>query len=369
MNFVKRTICTMLIVLLAFSSIQVYANNANESPLAAPNVDSFYHTVLESKGFNGTYQTLDLYNENEVIQWRMYFDSSSYLILDISNGEVMEYGFDCIVPFSNFKDEKPYYGGPLCYYIKTEDKYFSINEDKYYTTSPKIKGVILTETSGESVLQNNLNYQTDQVYASAASLIRTVSVSSPLSIQRQAFGNNVNGTCSAVATSIVLTYLNRTRSAWYVPDSTYMSENLIGTTYSSTSYAKAQKLHLLLISCGMGTMSYADGIRNPVNTYKSQHLPNTTVSVDWRLFRSNPTYITNQIDNNIPGMITTTLFTGGYDWHTMAVYGYKYFSDGSYDFLIHTGWYSSVVNSTSGYIMPKIYVPSNYETYMYKFNI
>lgn len=96
---------------------------------------------------------------------------------------------------------------------------------------------------------------------------------------------------------------------------------------------------------------------------------NTILSVEWRLFRNDPTYITNQIDKSIPVMITTTLFTSGYDWHTMVVYGYKKYSDGNYNFLIHTGWYNSLTSSSSEYIMPKIYIPSNYETYMYRFNI
>lgn len=70
-------------------------------------------------------------------------------------------------------------------------------------------------------------------------------------------------------------------------------------------------------------------------------------------------------------MITTTLFTGEYDFHTMAVYGYKKFSDGTYDFLVHTGWYSDVnrPSENSSYRMDSIYIPSRYETYMYKFNI
>lgn len=40
----------------------------------------------------------------------------------------MEYGFDCQQPFSNYKNYKPYYGGPLCYYIKLDKKYFGIIE-------------------------------------------------------------------------------------------------------------------------------------------------------------------------------------------------------------------------------------------------
>lgn len=356
MIFFKRIVCSLMLVLFMLSSTKVvYANNVSKEYVGLLDVESFYQTVLKSKGFSGTYQTLNLYNENDLIQWCMYFDDTTYLILDKGTGEVMEYGFDCQQPFSNYKNYKPYYGGPLCYYIKLDEKYFGIIEKKYYSKSPKVSGVVISEKEVESVLRNKLSARAEQPIEVAASLVKSVSVLSPLSIQRQAFGNNVNGTCSAVATGIVLTYLNRNKTAWYVPDSTYMSENLIGKTYLSTSYAKAEKLHQLLITSGMGTASYADRIKLPVSSYKSQYLPNTVISVDWRMIRSNPTYITDQIDKNIPGMITTTLFTGGFDWHTMAVYGYNYYSDNTYDFLVHTGWYSSVVfDEKLGYIMPKI---------------
>jgi len=321
-----------------------------------------YKEILESRGFTSKYETLDLYN---VKQWRLYYDETSYLILDQFSGEVMEYGIDCEQPYAANAKRKLYYGGPLCYYIELEGKYYGIKDEKSHVSPPLVKGVKLISSSDESSIHDENNIINN--YA-VSSLLKTKDVSTPLNIQRQAFGKNIDGTCSAVATCVILTYLNRTRSSWYVPNSDYSSENLVAVS-SDTLYPKAEKLHQLLITSGMGTASYAERIAMSVLNYKQRYLLNTTVSVEWRLFRNDPTYITNQIDLNIPGMITTTLLTDGYDLHTMAVYGYKKYSDGTYDFLVHTGWYKSITSSTSGFIMPKIYIPSSYETYLYKFNI
>lgn len=70
----KRIFCSLMLVLFVLSSNKVvYANNASKEYVGLLEVESFYQTVLKSKGFSGTYQTLNLYNENDLIQWCIVF--------------------------------------------------------------------------------------------------------------------------------------------------------------------------------------------------------------------------------------------------------------------------------------------------------
>jgi len=326
-----------------------------------------YKEILESVGLTGEYNRIELYNMNSISQWYMYYNDSSYLILDINSGKIMEYGYETRQPYDGYLGSKLYYGGPLCYSVEKNGQYLEIRENKTYSTIPTIKGVRFLNNEDKISLSNENNQLLNYT---PSGIVGQKNVASYYSyIQRPAFGNNTNGTCSAVATAVVLTYLDRYRAAAYVPSSNYRSPDLEGEKYNADKYANAERLHQLLVSSGMGTMSYADRIRSSVANYKNKYLSNTTLSVDWQLFKSNPTYITNQIDKNIPGMITTTVFTSGYNFHTMAVYGYQKLSDGTYHYLVHTGWYSDVSNSTVGYRMGFVYIPSHYETYMYKFNV
>jgi len=360
----------LLLVSTTLSSVNIaYAKDIHDNSIVTETQQILvkYKEILESVGLIGDYNRIELYNVHSVSQWYMYYDHSSYLILDINTGKILEYGYDTRQPYDGYLSSKLYYGGPLCYSVEKNGQYLEIREKKIYSTIPTIKGVQFLNNDDKISLSNESNQILNYT---PSGIVGQKNVASYYSyIQRPSFGNNTKGTCSAVATAVVLTYLDRYRSAAYVPNSNYRSPDLIGSTFNAVAYKKAEDLHKLLVSSGMGTMSYANIIKLSVAKYKNNYLPNTTLSIDWQLFRSNPTYITNQIDKNIPGMITTTVLTFGYDLHTMAVYGYQKLSDGSYHYLVHTGWYSDVSNSTVGHRMGFIYVPSHYETYMYKFNI
>lgn len=301
----------------------------------------------------------------------MYYDDTSYLILDLGSGKVMEYGYDGAQAYSRAKEEKLYYAGPLNHFLKSGDSYYKLGEEKIYETLPTIDGVELTKTAEEVMKQTNLN--TLELESVARTLVTEQYVDDRYWIQDLAFGNNASGTpesgtCTAVATEVVLNYLNKTRTPWYVPNSNYSAEFLITSYFNPTLYPNAKRLHQELISCGMGWASYGLRVSNAILEYRRRHL-STYLVVDYTSLNNDPRYITDQIDVNIPGMITTTFSTEGYDTHTMAVYGYKKYSDNSYDFCVHTGWYDSIVVVGTDYYMPRIFVPSNYETWMYKFFI
>lgn len=119
--------------------------------------------------------------------------------------------------------------------------------------------------------------------------------------------------------------------------------------------------------------TYGGNVSLAIGVYKLNYL-NTPLSVDANGFFNDPTYLTNQIDKDIPGMITTFLdyYDMGYSFHTMAVYGYrKYSTYNDYYLCVHPGWYGSpnIVNEGSDYYVRRVFVPWDIEAWMYKFNL
>jgi hypothetical protein len=71
---------------------------------------------------------------------------------------------------------------------------------------------------------------------------------------------------------------------------------------------------------------------------------------------------------NRPAMLSSTLAGGNYSWHTMVIYGYRLLSNGEVEYLVHTGWYTSLQADLNGIrYMPEIWVSSSIATYLYKF--
>lgn len=339
MKKICNMICSlMLIIILGFSSQSTFALNTNPKDLDS---NAVYQKALNSKGFYGTYKTEDLYNQNDVKQWRMFYDDNSYLILDRGTGEVIEFGYDGKNPYYENKEAKLYYCGPLAYFVESLDKsnkkFYRIGENKYYDTLPKeMKGIKSYDTEKEITTANiNIGETHDismsiEPLAGEGTLISEVYLDSRTIVQDYAFRYNLNGTCTAVATGIVLTYLNKTRSPWYVPSpyvypQDYRAEMIeYNYDFNSTSYQNAERLHQLLVSSGMPTATYGQSVSNAIYAYRSNYL-STALSVEANSWNNDPTYITNQIDIDIPGMITTFLdyYEMGYSFHTMAVYGYR----------------------------------------------
>ena len=92
------------------------------------------------------------------------------------------------------------------------------------------------------------------------------------------------------------------------------------------------------------------------------------VKVDWNLTELPNNYVITSIDNDMPSMVTYTIF-GDYSMHTMPAYGYRLLSDGSYEYLVHTGWYSTIRNNSNKQKMPMVWAPEEALTYLYKFTI
>jgi hypothetical protein len=147
--------------------------------------------------------------------------------------------------------------------------------------------------------------------------------------------------------------------------------------WDSAAYPKTAALHNYLVDdCGMGPMTYADGVPNGLYLYRAGDSlrGQTGIDADWifTLPFVGWNLVVDEIDRNKPAMVTTTIqstLSPEYYFHTMAVDGYKALSDGGQEILVHPGWYSSVSTSNNGIVteVTEVWVPVGISTYSYKF--
>ena len=149
----------------------------------------------------------------------------------------------------------------------------------------------------------------------------------------------------------------------------YLTEQATASNIG-TLYPKANYFHYYLrVYCGMGTASIGPGIYTPFNTYVANQVPSSYgFSMNYTISPSYNT-IKNNINSNKPVLITTTLFAGDYNWHTMVAYGYQTV-DGVNMLAVHTGCYSGdYVNNSSGqWAHKQICINKSYATYGYYFS-
>lgn len=213
-----------------------------------------------------------------------------------------------------------------------------------------------------------LNSETTANVTASATITSVKKVPVVDRIQRMAFGNNNDNTCSAVACTLVLNYLDYSNGN--IVPSSYHLEALTAQdpSHVATLYPKANAFHRFLTNdCNMGAASYADGIKNGIDNYRqsSATIAQTGIRCEWTL-----NILTNfgidELNANRPAMLTSTI-AGAYSWHTMPIYGYRRYSDGGLEWLVHTGWYTTLVNTNGVWRMPEVWVPASTATYLYRF--
>lgn len=113
----------------SFCSISSYVANYS---LANVNINiGKYSELLGKRGLSGKFKIKDLYNSNDIKQWKLFYSDNSYLILNPESNEVLEYGTDSGNPYFEYSDSKYYYGGPLQYYVKNKkNKFYNITRAK-----------------------------------------------------------------------------------------------------------------------------------------------------------------------------------------------------------------------------------------------
>jgi len=315
---------------------------------------------MEEREVGGEIAAEILYNHEQQPLFIIGVTNKGYLIMDRKSFICWEWGKGGN-PFGEMSNVKKYYGGILCYSVERENGYENIVTKK---SSNKVSYLPRLE----ELLKNEPSVCAEQIiarYSLISEPTRTTSTKIENSfsyIQRLAFGKNVIGTCAAVASGIVLTYLDNQVSTVFVPFNMH-AEQLAGTEVGN-NYSKAEALHQHLIDGGMSAGSNTTQIINIINNVYAKsddYIMNMELSATsitpWLTLDSK---IIEQIDSNKPVLILTQNHWV-YGNHAMVVYGYSVSSTGHYEYLVHTGWdgpdyISHVIN---GYASNEVWVNIN----------
>ncbi|MDR1541104.1 MAG: hypothetical protein LBU32_24530, partial [Clostridiales bacterium] len=308
-----------------------------------------------------------------------------YLIWDAHSLKCTEWGTGSN-PYSDNSDAKKYYGGIMSYSIDTDDGYYNLVTDESIDSIPYISAIDELEPA---ISDRPPGSGPAQVQSSSATSSTPTYVPNHYEyIQRKAFGLNLAGTCTAVAIGQALNYFDLR-----YPQLNLVSANMKSETFNRTSsqngpasltplvtvngidfrdtdssgniiyfYPQAEAMHqFLTIECGVGLQWHqkmagtagTSNYRNSSNTLKNTEIYATPYeyndSVENLLkFGYKMERIKAEIDNGKPVVVIVLVDAGSIinlnnddlnvDWHTMILYGYRTYSDGSVEYLLHTGW-------------------------------
>lgn len=181
-------------------------------------------------------------------------------------------------------------------------------------------------------------------------------------IERARFGFNggeLDCTCSAVALSLGLWYLDQTSCPGLVPAEFALSSKQGADAFHRflVEMCRMHPRRLFGKPIGVWAWMVTQGYRRYVKYLKSKS-DLVPPRLTWRL-RADKS-ICKCIDSELPALITTTLSNfehGRFNGHTMLVYGYRRESD-TLEFLVHPGWHGN----------PRgVWVPARIATLMYLF--
>ncbi len=346
----------ILVFCIIFGSINVqtaYAMN-NEQIKIEETTNLAYS--MEVRALYGTVDSELLYDYNGDASYLLGVTESGYAIIDRNTNNVLEYGE--INPYKDFDNYKKYYGGSIFYYIETNSGYYDILRDEEVELISYF----------EYLDHNQVDIQQSNALPTRASVnFTSIIPNSYESIQRVAHGYNDNNTCSAIATTIALNYLDIEYNDDIVPDEYELEKLTVSERVSQ--YPNADAFHSFISEdCGMGAISYAQGISVPVDNYRESDeiIESTEIDVTWKLNISTDFGI-DEILADKPILITSTIL-GDYSFHTMVAYGYRRYSDGTLEWLVHDGWHNSgqVVEDGERYKTEK-WVSASTATYLYAF--
>ncbi len=259
-----------------------------------------------------------------------------YAIYDASSNMVEEVSL-CTndLPYNVELDLDYYYGGPMNYYVKDNNKFINLLDDstldneQLYKIQDRYDAIISSRKSrnlntynvaraglnGTEYAINHANYFT--------------------SLLGNNFGNNVNGTCTHIASTILLRYYDY-----------YINNNFVATMYESgvgTNEAFHQFLqnnYFGITPVGLATAS------EKLNIYFSDRNVNATASAITGSHTSVYSRVRTQISNNRP--LIAAMFASYNNActmdHTVVVYSYTVVKLGSVVdsiyYTVHNGWYS-----------------------------
>ena len=370
-NYIKCLSLVLIFALLLTAFAPVYAIDASGvsegvSLVISQEENMNLQIANTSRGFESNTITEFLYDSYDNPAYILSYSDDGYLIYDRNSGTCLESGE--LNPYRDYLEYKKYYGGILEYYVKesaTATTYYSIHREANVSEIPQltVDPNVADRTIVPKDTASTFSATDYEVYCNASDYF----------LRRRAFGYNDDNTCTAVATSLLLNYIGSEIDSTIVPPAAQFELLTAAATKSSDVkklYPNAYALHRKLVNdCHLGAATFAGDVISGV-WYYCQTLPEeTTLSIEY--LSVTQATIRSELDAGRPCMVTTTAFAGSYSWHTMVVYGYRLTSDGTYEYLVHTGWYSNVKKESDGYYrISKTWIPFTTGTNMlYRFTI
>lgn len=356
---IKRRVASTAAVFVLFAAcflagIACSPGSASASEAVTPGEQAMVSAMMEARGMGAMVGCEALRDRSGEPSFLMGVSEDGYLIAERTTGLFMEQG-DGPAPYSEGAAAK-YYGGVLCYAEDVE------GELTNSLTRDALDAVPYLPAAEEMVAEAR-SARTDADAAETASSTATASVTSTRllpeyrdKIKAVAFGNNVKGelgnTCSAVALSIALNYLDSTFDGRLVPQDMEL-ETRVSEGYISGSYPNADRFHRYLVDdCGLKPWYWTDTftpgvwgdqLRNGCLTYLGRDGRfDVGLTLEWSVIDTG--WVEESVGCGAPALITvsqTQWERPKYNNHTMVAYGCRTLSDGSKEINLHSGWYNS----------------------------
>lgn len=181
--------------------------------------------AMELREIGGEITVRLLYDQNNLPRFILGQSAFGYMILE--RGTYMSYGGGTgDSPYAGHENEKAYCGGPMCYFTDSASGLYDLLHEEYVYEVYYIEPVTIDEQVAfeyeETTDAQSGGQITDEAtspFSAHAAAISRNSNAIPRSdiIQQYAFGNNEYGTCTAVASGIILNYLDKVVDDSFVP--------------------------------------------------------------------------------------------------------------------------------------------------------
>ena len=294
------------------------------------------------------------------------FFPSGYAIFDVNSKEFIEGSFETNSPYYPYNESKKfYYGGPLNYFIKRGNLFYDIYQDDYFMYSfehakyaAEFNNSIEMVTSKKAVDNNVIGINGvrdgEWYYINDYNYFRGLN----------AHPYNEVGTCSFVALSIILGYLDAFKHDGIVADN-YIAKKPDGGESPGTKNSLQDVLigygHYKDIPLNPSYPATANDLKLTFDDYKNEHIP-SDIRNNFNVICESPGVfgtvdkekVRSLIYNNIPVIIVMRSYSyasklypnnaGSGSWHTVVAYGYS-----GDKFYAHFGWPSAseyIVNSS-----------------------
>lgn len=273
-----------------------------------------------------------------------------YAILFNETNGLMEacYSEDVVPPVSMTDNLQYYYGGPGIYCIKDNNSFFNLF-DGTYLDNDVLSTTILLESETQGIEMK----KADDIIMTSGSNIVTRGGSTTYSYLTHSveynyfadlvdYGNNVNDTCTVIATAMLLGYYDR-----------YANEKFVPTEYESGS-GTSEAFHQLLNDYVYGD-SQQKGIfihdaATGINEYLSSHMLSCVLESQYSSASDARNSMLSRLQSGEPVIASMGTIHGALYDHSVLVYRVTYDSANpipSAVFTMNMGWHSGPLDGQS----------------------